>query len=549
MNFSALERQARWNTIRKQKWDVIVIGGGITGAGIALDAASRGMKVTLLEMQDFAAGTSSRSTKLIHGGLRYLKQFQVKLVADVGKEREIVYENGPHVTEPVRMLLPIYKGATYGKLATSFAISVYDFLAGVKKEERKEVLSKKETIKRVPFIKKEGLVGSVRYVEYRTDDARLTIEVMKKANELGAMPINYAKVTKFHYDQDDRIIGVRAIDQLTNEVYDVHGSIIINATGPWSDMVRDFDRKQGDGKYLLRTKGVHVVIDQMKLPLTQAVYYDTPDGRMIFAVPRGNKVYVGTTDTVYEKDLAHPYMDKTDLSYLLKAIDYIFPDVKITKKDIDSSWAGLRPLIHEEGKAPSQLSRKDEIWESASGLMTIAGGKLTGYRKMAEHIVNLAAKRLDQKFDRCRTKALPISGGNVGGSKGFKRFVYTNRLKLQEVGLSEEAADRLVRFYGSNITTIIKEISIYKRSAKTQNLPLDLIIPVLYGIKHEMMVTPCDYFIRRASSLLFDIDSFKEQVDDVISYMKYVLLWTEEEERKYRGELERELDYVTLALR
>lgn len=199
----------------------MVIGGGITGAGIALDASQRGMKVALVEMQDFAAGTSSRSTKLIHGGLRYLKQLQISVVRNSGRERAVVYENGPHVTTPEWMLLPLHKGGTFGPFSTSIGLMMYDFLAGVKRDERRTMLNREETIKRAPLVKQEGLLGAGYYVEYRTDDARLTIEVMKKAIELGATVLNYAKAKTFLYDEDNRINGVEVTDLVTDHTFTI----------------------------------------------------------------------------------------------------------------------------------------------------------------------------------------------------------------------------------------------------------------------------------------------------------------------------------------
>ena len=232
--FSTFLRSTYRQQLQQQTWDVLVIGGGITGAGIALDAQTRGMQTALLEMQDFAAGTSSRSTKLVHGGLRYLKQLDVKLVAEVGKERAIVYENGPHVTTPEWMLLPIYKGGTFGKFTTSLALRVYDFLAGVKREERRKMLNAEETLRRLPLLKREGLKGGGYYVEYRTDDARLTIEVLKKAVEYGATALNYSRVDGFLYE-NGRVCGVKVTDVLSGEKYEVRATKIINAAGPWVD--------------------------------------------------------------------------------------------------------------------------------------------------------------------------------------------------------------------------------------------------------------------------------------------------------------------------
>src|SRR5690606_6656134 len=288
--FSSLNRSEILKEMEKGVHDLFIIGGGITGAGIALDASSRGLKTALVEMQDFAAGTSSRSTKLVHGGLRYLKQFEVSLVAEVGKERAIVYENGPHVTTPEWMLLPLHKGGTFGKFSTSLGLLLYDFLAGVKKLERRTMLNAVQTIEKEPLIKKDGLKGGGYYVEYRTDDARLTIEVLKKAIEKGANAVNYAKVESFIYE-NEKVKGVKVVDQLSGREFQIYAKKIVNATGPWVDIMREADRSK-KGKVLRLTKGVHIVIDQSKFPLKQAVYYDTPDGRMVFAIPRDGKTYV-----------------------------------------------------------------------------------------------------------------------------------------------------------------------------------------------------------------------------------------------------------------
>lgn len=380
--FASTKRTMDLEKMEKDIYDVLVIGGGITGAGIALDAQMRGMKTALIEMQDFAAGTSSRSTKLVHGGLRYLKQFEVKMVAEVGKERAIVYENGPHVTTPEWMLLPIYKGGTFGSFSTSIGLRVYDFLAGVKKAERRMMLNREETLQKEPLLKREGLKGGGYYVEYRTDDARLTIEVMKRAVKEGAIAVNYTKAEQLLYE-DGNICGVMAHDRIGQKSYKIRARKIVNATGPWVDSLRELDRSK-QGKTLRLTKGIHLVFDGRRFPLQQAIYFDTPDKRMVFAIPRDGKTYVGTTDTDYVGDIAHPRMSEEDRRYLLSCVNEMFPELKLDASDVESSWAGLRPLIYEEGKSPSEVSRRDEIFRSPSGLITIAGGKLTGYRKMAE---------------------------------------------------------------------------------------------------------------------------------------------------------------------
>lgn len=282
--FSGLDRKNKLEQLTTEEFDILVIGGGITGAGIALDGATRGLKVAVVEMQDFAGGTSSRSTKLVHGGLRYLKQFQIGVVAEVGRERAIVYENGPHVTTPEWMLLPFHKGGTFGSFSTSIGLKVYDFLAQVKKGERRKMLSPTETLKKEPLVKNKNLKGGGYYVEYRTDDARLTIEVMKAAIAKGALAINYVKSNNFIYDDNRQIIGADIVDVQTGEAYKVKAKQVVNAAGPWVDEVRGKDYAKNN-KQLRLTKGVHIVFDQSVFPLRQAVYFDTPDKRMVFAIP------------------------------------------------------------------------------------------------------------------------------------------------------------------------------------------------------------------------------------------------------------------------
>ena len=540
MKFSSLNRNERYGQMKQAQLDVLVIGGGITGAGIALDSAVRGMDVAVVEMQDFAAGTSSRSTKLVHGGLRYLKQFEVKMVAEVGKEREIVYENGPHVTTPEWMLLPFYKGGTFGPLSTNVGLRVYDFLAGVKKGERRKMLSKEETLRREPLLKKKDIKGGGYYVEYKTDDARLTLEVMKKAVEKGALAMNYAKVKNFIYD-NGKTVGIQVEDQIDGTIHELYAKKIVNAAGPWVDTLRDKDHSKF-GKTLQLTKGIHLVFDGRRFPLKQAIYFDMPDGRMAFAIPRQGKVYVGTTDTVYKQDIAHPTMTLEDRNYVLKAIDFMFPEVNITEADIESSWAGLRPLIHEEGKDPSEISRKDEIFVSDSGLISIAGGKLTGYRKMGESIVNLVAEQLQKeegvKYPKSSTKHLPISGGEVGGSKGFETFMADRVHQAADMGLTPDAMRMLVNRYGANVDNVLRFYTAGLDEAAHAGLDPLVYAMLRYSMEYEAAYKPIDFFIRRTGALYFNIHWVHAHKEAVIAYMGKTLTWTDEQTADYRAELE-----------
>ncbi|ECL7818442.1 TPA: glycerol-3-phosphate dehydrogenase/oxidase [Listeria innocua] len=538
--FSAFDRETIERNLQEEKFDLVIVGGGITGAGIALDATSRGMSVALVEMGDFASGTSSRSTKLVHGGLRYLQQFEIKEVADLGKERAIVYENGPHVTTPEWMMLPFHKGGNMGKKTASFGIRLYDYLAGVKKNERRKILSAKETLAKNPFVKKDGLKGSGYYVEYRTDDARLTIEVMKKAVELGANAINYTKAEHFLYDDKKQVVGVTVTDRLTGKAYDIKGHRVINAAGPWVDKVRKLDYATNN-KHLRLTKGIHLVIDKQKFPMEQAVYFDTPDGRMVFAIPRDKKVYVGTTDTVYDEAVINPKALESDHNYVIKAINYMFPDVHISEKDIESSWAGVRPLIYEEGKDPSEISRKDEVWFSESGLITMAGGKLTGYRKMAEKLLDDVSKTLSKetgkKYKPVQTKHLPISGGDIGGSEQIEAFLSKKAKEgNNRFGWTLEEGREIAKRFGSNIDQLFT----YAQEHKDQNettLPNSLYAELRYSIQHEAVTTPIDFLLRRTGYLLFDMPYLLEWKDAVVDEMAKQFHWSDDVKQTYIEEL------------
>ncbi|MHA6251785.1 glycerol-3-phosphate dehydrogenase/oxidase [Oceanobacillus sp. CAU 1775] len=547
-SLSSFERKTTLEKMTTDFYDLIIIGGGITGAGIALDAVTRGMKVALVEMQDFAGGTSSRSTKLVHGGLRYLQQFEVKMVAEVGKEREIVYENGPHVTTPEWMLLPFHKGSNLGPLTSSVGLRAYDFLAGVRKTERRKMLNVEETLEKEPLLKRNGIKGSGYYVEYKTDDGRLTLEVIKKAIQHGADAINYLKADSFLYNSENKVTGLLTVDQITGSKHEIRGKKIINATGPWVDFIRDIDKSK-TGKTLLLTKGTHLVFDQSVFPLQQAVYFDTPDKRMIFAIPREGKAYVGTTDTVYDGEMENPKVTNEDRDYILEAIHYMFPDVNITANDVESSWAGLRPLIAQQGKDnPSEISRKDEIFISPSGLISIAGGKLTGYRKMAEDIVNRVAKQFKAEdgilYSESMTKHLPISGGEVNGSKGFIKFKEEKLSEALELGINEILAKQMIQRYGANVDKLF-QLYQKKQADKTDELDTLLLAELQYAMEYEAAYKPTDFFIRRTGALFFNINFIKENKQAVIDYMNKQLGWTEQQKNSYTTELDQQLTLAT----
>ncbi len=516
IKFTNLERQKTIDNLESEDFDLVVIGGGITGGGIALDAASRGLKVALLEKGDFASGTSSKSTKLIHGGLRYLKQFDFWLVKEVGSERAIVHKLAPHLVLPEKMLLPLIENGSYGKWLTSIGLKVYDILAQVSGDDKRKMLEKKEALKLEPLLPKKILNGAGYYAEYRTDDARLTIENIKTSLLFGAQALNYAKVNEFVYD-NEKIAGVKAIDTVTGKEFNIKSKYVISAAGPWVDELRSLNNSK-KGKQLHLTKGVHLVFPYEKLPVKQSCYFDIPDGRMMFAIPRGKITYVGTTDTNFNDNKDNVRTDLADAIYLISAVNNMFPAINLELEDIVSSWAGLRPLIHEEGKSASELSRKDEIFVSDTGLISIAGGKLTGYRKMAERVVDRIAKKMEEEHDtelkECYTEKIFLCG-NVD----FKKFKHVTKYidevfdQIKADGFTKHDAWFLVTNYGKQTDTILEayagivEEDKYVRLAKAE---------LAFGIDYEMIQTPMDFFIRRTGRLYFDIDSIRTLMEPLL---------------------------------
>lgn len=542
MSFSFYLRQPTLQRMSTRHYDLIVIGGGITGAGIALDASLRGLRVALVEKHDFAFGTSSRSTKLIHGGLRYLKQLEFGLVKEVGSERAIVHKLAPHLTVAEKMLLPLNEGRGMGSLLTSFGLKLYDWLAGVKPEDQRRMLTRKQTLKAEPLLKPDDIKGSGLYAEYRTDDARLTTEIIKSAAHYGADILNYAHVTGFVYE-NEHVKSIALHDLVLDKKITVRGAAIVNATGPWVDTLRELDNSK-KGKQLHLTKGVHIVVPKEKLPIKQALYFDVPDGRMIFAIPRGRTTYIGTTDTDYKADIESVTTTKEDAEYLINAVNETFPSVKLSLADIESSWAGLRPLIHEEGKSASELSRKDEIFISHSGLISIAGGKLTGYRKMAERVIDLVIKKYfeEKPLEKCSTDKVQLSGAEFTNAKEVKEYTKRIETQLKPYGL-EYRANYLVSNYGRQTNLIVDNLA--NHSGARDDLSLAK-AELWYCVNHEMVIAPLDFFVRRTGMLFFDINRLKTILDPILEEFKNTFSWSEEKASSERDAMNKAIAQATL---
>ncbi|MDT0622314.1 glycerol-3-phosphate dehydrogenase/oxidase [Croceitalea vernalis] len=526
MGFSILNRTAQIAKLQKIKFDLAIIGGGVTGAGIALDAASRGLKVCLVEKNDFASGTSNKSTKLIHGGLRYLKQFEIGLVRESGSERAIVHKLAPHLVIPEKMLLPLVKGGTYGKMMTAIGLQVYDFLADVKGDDRRKMLDKKETLSKEPLLNKDEVLGGGLYAEYRTDDARLTIEILKKAASYGATIVNYCEMESFNYDDNHKVKSLNCKDDNTGNTLKIKARNYVSAAGPWVDTLRAKDQSMNK-KHLHLTKGVHIVFPYEKLPVKQPLYFDVPDGRMIFAIPRGRATYVGTTDTNYSGSLNRVVATIDDANYIIAAVNNTFPELNLTVDDIESNWAGLRPLIHEEDKDPSELSRKDELFISDSGLISIAGGKLTGYRKMADRVIEAVLKTMKKKhiseLKKSETAEIPLVSPSLENSKNVKKYQKELEAKLYEMGITNTYhAWYLCTTYGKQSEIILEKSKTFENNDVLERL---IRAELWFSIHYEMTNSLSDFFVRRTGRLYFNIASVSKYIkitlNDFVTYFNW----------------------------
>ncbi|MDZ4844215.1 MAG: glycerol-3-phosphate dehydrogenase/oxidase [Chitinophagales bacterium] len=542
---STFQRDSTIEQLSKQGFDLLVIGGGITGAGIALDAASRGMKVALVEKKDFASGTSSKSTKLIHGGLRYLKQFEIALVKEVGRERAILHRNAPHVVVSENMLLPIVENGSLGRTSTAIGLSVYDWLAGVRFSEWKDMLSKYATLKKEPLLRSDNIKGGAIYKEYRTDDARLVLEVLKTAAHYGARCINYTEVDDLLY-AEGKVSGADVTDIINKKKFSIRAKKVINAAGPWVDALRRKDNSL-KGKTLHLTKGVHLVVPYEKLPVRQSAYFDVADGRMIFVIPRGEITYIGTTDTNYDGDIENPVTAKEDVAYLLAAVNSMFPTVELTKKDITSSWAGLRPLIHEEGKDPSELSRKDEIFISPSGLISMAGGKLTGFRKMAERAVDTAAYQIASdeglEFKRCFTDKIILGGGDFKDEYSIAGFAEKIEKMTQPSDITTKDIFNLIHRYGTACEKIIKAVKEQPTGFSNKAL---LLAELDYCIAEEAVTNLSDFFIRRTGKLYFEREVVEQEYQFLKEKAGVLFGWNEEQKQRNHAEFMQEYHAVVM---
>jgi glycerol-3-phosphate dehydrogenase len=540
VEFSHRTRAKNLAALAREPFDIVVVGGGITGAGVARDAALRGLSVAVIERRDFASGTSSRSSKLIHGGLRYLQQGDVALVREAATERYAVRRLAPHLARPAQMLFPLYSRGSYAKL--SVGLWTYDRIAGVSDAERYRMLSKEEALQIEPQLQAEHLYGAAFYYEYVTDDARLVVEVLKSAAALGVVAANYVAATGFLFE-DGRVSGVIASDELGGGELEIRGRSIINAAGPWVDSVRLLG-EQGEAPKLRLTKGIHLGVRTERIGLSNIVVMNARDKRGVFAVPRGAVTYLGTTDTDYDRPDEEPFITHDDAAYLIDAANRTFACEPLDFGDIVSAWAGLRPLLQQEGKKPSELSRKDEVMIGRSGLISVAGGKLTTFRRMAERVVDLACDQL-RKLER----PLPSPVGNSadatlsGGETGDDVAAYAEGLKARWPRADAAVVERLVQVYGSNAERMIEGMSADPALAcrVAPSLPVTR-AEVEHAVREEMAMALTDFLERRSRLFLWDPDNGLAIADGAARIMGRMLDWDgariEREVNRYREHVE-----------
>jgi glycerol-3-phosphate dehydrogenase len=543
---STNKRKEHINQILSSQFDLIVIGGGITGAGIAWDATLRGLKVLLLEQNDYASGTSSKSTKLIHGGLRYLKQLKFKQVFEVGRERAIVHKIARFLVRPDKMLLPIYKNGSLSRIMAALALKVYDTLAGVGKLDSFTYHSKEKTIILEPLLSSKDLLGSFLYAEYQTDDHRLTWTLLQSAIKKGAICLNYAKVNQIKTDENRFISAVCFEDTITSEIFQINTTLVVNAAGPWVVDVIAFDAFP-PLKELLLSKGTHIVISHTKFPLQQALYYDDFEKkRMIFAIPKGNITYVGTTDIEYTGDKNNIYSSRIEVNYLIKTIQSLFPQLSIDVSDIISSWVGVRPLIKEPGKKSTEVSRKDEIFVSPSGLISIAGGKLTGFRKMAEKVVNLLVKfHFKDKIglkEHGITKNTFLEGNSFKSESDLYNYIVKVKDLFTDLDFEPYLAPVLIKRYGDKIDIIIDLI--VNKPNVNDKMECLLEAEIKYGIYHEMIYFPTDFVQRQTGMLWFDRPLCNSKKNFILDVFALEFQWDDKIKSLERKKLDQLLDTV-----
>jgi glycerol-3-phosphate dehydrogenase len=524
--FSHQTRAAALSSMAAQPVDLLIIGGGITGAGIARDAALRGFRVALVDKGDFASGTSSHSSRLIHGGIRYLEHRDFRLVFEASRERRVLLRIAPHLVRPLPFLFPVYRGARVPAWKLRAGMWLYDALSAFRNVKTHRWLSPKQVRRAEPALKDRGLTGAALYWDAQTDDARLVLATVQSAARTGALVANYAEVTSL-LKPDGRVRGAVVRDVLSGETRTVRALVVVNAGGPWVDALRRLDDPAAPP--LLRpTKGAHVAVPRRRIGHERAITLFSPiDGRVMFVLPWGNLSYVGTTDTDADTSPDGVRVTADDVTYLLRSANAAFPEAHLAANDVVSVWAGLRPLLGQDPTAsPAQVSREHRVVESAQGLITIAGGKLTTYRVMARDVADRVAARLHTLdgrpvAPRPPTDRLPLPGGDAA-----ELGVLIEGARAR--GVSDATARHLVASYGSETPAVLNLVD-RDRALGEAIVPgrPEIWAQVAHAVDREMALRIQDVLIRRLHLFYEYADQATAVVTPVAQRMKKLLGWDE----------------------
>ncbi len=534
-DFSPRTRLLNLQRMQEEVFDILVIGGGITGAGIARDAVLRGFKTALIEKDDFASGTSSKSSKLIHGGFRYLSQYYFGLVHEALMERKTLMDLAPHLVHPLHCLLPLYKGSVTSPLTIDIGLWLYDLLALNRNIGRHRMVKPEELIRMESGYRRKDLLKAAEYYDCKADDFRLVMATVQSAAGHGAVIANYVKAVDFG-DGENGHATVLAGDRIDGENIPIRARVIANASGPWSDRVHQTLLKHSDGRLRL-TKGIHLLIPHEALPIKHAfMQFAVQDGRPIFAIPWKNVVLLGTTDTDYDGDLDQIHTDRSDVDYLLHSFNHYFPEARLSDDKILSAFAGLRPLVREENKSASKVSREHQIFEDPHNFFSIIGGKLTTYRVMAKDMVDMLSKKLSDGFGvnpanpKCTTHKVPLFGGDLGNYETFRKE-WLSRLTTEH-GFDPDIAEHFIENFGSRIPEVLHAVESLADGRERIHADLPFVWGELpYTVNQEMTLGLDDFMIRRTH--LFSMDS-RQGMDvfrGIAGRMQKLLGWSAEEKK------------------
>ncbi|MCA9674702.1 MAG: glycerol-3-phosphate dehydrogenase [Kofleriaceae bacterium] len=535
-------------------YDLVIIGGGITGAGIARDAVLRGMKVAVFEKGDFGSGTSSKSSKLIHGGLRYLEHGEIGLVFESVSERRVQTRVAPHLVRPQAFLVPIYKSQKPGLELMNLGLWIYDSLALFRAPRMHKTFRGARATELEPEIKSDGLKGIIEYYDCATDDARLVLENVLDARAQGAVCRSYTQVVRIEREDGPgtRIRGVTVKDLLTGEEETVACRAVVLAAGAWTDeMVDRFELPLGR-RLLRRTKGVHLVLPRDRLPVSRAItLISHVDGRVMFVIPWRGRTVVGTTDTDFEGTADEVWADDEDVAYLCRSVNEYFPRAEITPADVIATWAGLRPLIRgDEGEDESEVSREHEVFVRDDGMLIIAGGKLTTYRRMAKEVVRAAVKWLrghddgfaERELDRAGTKQRPLPGAQGLEEPTLEAVAAIGQRLMDTYGIDADDATHLCGVYGVRAELIGQAIA----ADRSLGRRLDPEAPYLwaevdFAVAHDLARTVEDVLARRAPLLLVGRDQGLDVCDEVARRMQTLLGWSDDERARHVATYQQEV--------